>query len=135
MERAAFGIFVVLVLFASWLEFSRWGSRQYRDALTDSQKARRVIGALLLLCVGGMGFAGTYLPGPAAALPRLIQALEMLYWGGCLLLGLAIPVVAYLEAKETRHLLRAEHRRLQRGLIDPARDEGGHKTQSAKHDD
>jgi len=116
MERLTFGFIVVLVIVGSAYEFNRWRDDAYRLGLTDRQRARRVIGSLLCLAVSGMCFAGTYLPGPSYLLPRLVQAFEMVYWGACLMLGFAVPVVGYIEAKETFQLLREEKRRLSREL-------------------
>jgi len=116
MERLTFGFIVVLVIVVSGYEFIRWRNAQFRLGLTDAQRARRVIGALLSLAVSGMCFAGTYLPDPHFLLPRLVQAFEMVYWGVCLMLGFAIPVVGYIEAKETFQLLREEKRRISREL-------------------
>ena len=125
MERVAFGLFVVLVVGGSTWEFARWRSADYRNGLTSSQQGRRIVGALLLLCVSTMGYAQTYFPVPPEMLPPLVQSFEMVYFGILLILGLAIPLVGYLEIKETMQRLGDEKRRISRELLDLERAQKG----------
>jgi|SRR5579884_2375483 len=79
------------------IEMSRWRDPAYRNALSGSQKARRIVGSLLLLIVLGMAYGGTYFPSHPSS--QLTASIELLYWLFCLLIAVFLPLVAYLEAK------------------------------------
>ncbi|HEY3333405.1 MAG TPA: hypothetical protein VGK19_25465 [Capsulimonadaceae bacterium] len=99
--RLVFGTFIFLVIVFAVIEFQRWTRPAYVASLPKGSQGRRVVGTLLLVSVGAMCYAGTYLPDPKHGASSLQQAWMMIYWGICMLLAVAIPVVGYLEFKQT----------------------------------
>lgn len=117
--RLALALFLLLVIVFAYLEVKRWKSPAYVAALTPGSRARRLTLALLLLIIGGMCFGGTYFPQPGPHLPVLLQAVMMLYWGVVLLFALAVPVLGYIEAKETMMSLNRQLAAVYRDTLAP----------------
>ncbi|HEX5323342.1 MAG TPA: hypothetical protein VFW40_06110 [Capsulimonadaceae bacterium] len=97
LTRVFLELLIIATLLLLFFELNRWRDSLYREALSRSQRKRRIAGAVLLLIVLGMVFGGTYFPAHPRA--SLVASEELLYWLFCLLLTVFLPLLAYLEAK------------------------------------
>jgi hypothetical protein len=98
--RPVAGIFIAIVVAFGVSEISRWRSADGIDILSALQKVRRIIGLLILLSLGAMLYAWTYLPDPRF-MPRFVAGLEWIYLLFFFLLTAFLPLIAFFEWKDS----------------------------------
>jgi len=106
--RLMAGGLIVIVLIYGILEVGRWNRPVLADMLSPLQKARRLVGLILLFILGLMLWWGAGFPRPITV-PLFIQRLELLYWLSASLLIVFILFIAFFEFKDS--LIRASQLR------------------------
>ncbi|MDX1933841.1 MAG: hypothetical protein SFU56_14680 [Capsulimonadales bacterium] len=101
---------VMAVLLAATLFYTVYAYPNRYGALTGRSRLYRTVGLFLLSLLLMLVFIGTYIDFRADVTPRAGLIRMIFYWASCLMLGLILPVIAFLDSLESFVAVRREKR-------------------------